>query len=155
MMKILTYKIFSLTMAFVMLITTTGFSLDLHFCQGHIMNASVFGKAKSCHMMAKQNKSSHCKKMDALTSDSDSTFSDTCLKGCCNNKTLVIERSEINKTSPLSSTFKDYQIQFIISFTSSYLIFQELIPSTYIRFRRYKPPLPVRHIFVLFQSFLI
>ncbi len=43
-----TYKAFSLFMAFMLLFSTSGFTLDLHFCMGKLKTANIFGKAKTC-----------------------------------------------------------------------------------------------------------
>jgi len=44
-------RVISLLLAFLLGFTSVGYSIDLHFCQGHLKSVALIGKAKSCHEM--------------------------------------------------------------------------------------------------------
>ena len=85
-----TYRLLPLTMAFLMLFTSVGFSMDLHYCQGHLKSISLIGKAKNCHELQAQSTSDHCKKAKASCNHTGESLTQKEADGCCNNKTVTI-----------------------------------------------------------------
>ena len=80
-----------------MFVSSTGFSIDFHYCQGQVKSFSLIGKAKSCHEQAEKN---HCKKkLKACHADqSNSKKIKQCKKDCCSNKTIKFETNDNVKT---------------------------------------------------------
>ena len=47
-----TYQFTALMLAFLMFFTSTGFAINVHYCQGELKSFSFFGKSKTCNEMA-------------------------------------------------------------------------------------------------------
>jgi len=83
-------------MAFFMLITSTGFSIDLHFCRGEIENIGLYDAAAPCEMKQQlQTKTSETKKMSCCEKEAlekakakHTTVSE---KTCCHNHRITVE----------------------------------------------------------------
>jgi len=137
------YKIFSLVMALLILITSVGFSLDIHYCNGQLKSVSFFGKAKSCHDNSVQKSCSHHKE---LQKDND----------CCENRTFVFQ-SDLDKdldskvfTLPVTKELSSFIVAFTIVSLNLYPKFETNIIESY-----YSNPIIHRDIYVLFETFLI
>ena len=144
-----TYRILSMLMAFIMLFSTSGLTLDLHYCQGKIKRINLIGKAKTCaeiqskktvcHRNSDKQQKSHC------SSDSDHN-------GCCNNASVSIDMDvdfpfiTTDLRSGLTDLYLDYQ-SVVIPTTEH---------KTFCHFKVYRPPpLPRQNLQVLLQQFLI
>lgn len=148
------YKFFAFLLALLMLITSAGFSLDLHYCQGNLKNLAFFKEAKSCHELAEKATSEHCKKMQKPCQKNNDTISkDVCEKSCCSHNTILVEAetdifsTKIINTDNLSS---DFIVAFVYTFGTTYSSTEYSN-----KYNLYKPPLPDKDLSVLFQSFLI
>lgn len=75
MRKIVTYKVFSMTLAFLVLLSTFSFKMEAHFCGSNIVDVAVFSKVKSCCSVA-------------LNTSSEFQFTK---KSCCNNKVVSVD----------------------------------------------------------------
>ena len=147
------HKTISLMMAMLMLLSSTGFSMDLHFCQGQLKSFSLFGKAKSCHEQAEK---SHClkKKKTCHISLSNQDKTGECKKNCCSNKTVKIESNkEVKNIETIE--FTAFQVKFLTAFTQLYLLKKSEQNKTIIPYLNYIPPLLNKDIPVLIQSFLL
>lgn len=144
------YRVFALTMAFLMFFTSIGFSMDMHFCQGNLKNINLFGKAKSCFEMESEGIVSSCSKHQS-TCHQKSTAEDH--KGCCNNETVEIQLD----TDFLDTTIGSLNIQqlhFVVAYLYTYFgLLTEQFSSE--KFLHYKPPLPDKDLLVFIQSFLL
>ena len=63
-----------------MLITSFGYSVDLHFCKDQLKSLSIIGEAKSCH-----EKMTKCPRHTQFNTQNDDG------NDCCSNKTIQIE----------------------------------------------------------------
>ena len=147
------YQIIALTLSFLMLITSIGFTIDMHFCRGHLQSISFFGKAKKCCEISEASRMEKCphykKMMEQIGKCSMNE------KGNCENKTLYfqfdqnqqIQISDFSLTKRLKQFIKAYSLIFFLDNFS----FENDLPS----FIHYKPPLILRDIHVLIQSFLL
>ena len=127
-------KITALLMAIVVLLTTTSFTISMHYCQGELIHTAIFQKAHSCGM--EMNMSDEMKK-----------------KGCCDDKEIHIE-GQYELKLPVADMNFDQQV-FVIAFVHSYI---ELFQTTEDRkntFFDYPPPFIVRQIFKLDETYLI
>ena len=68
-------------MAFLMFFTSIGFSMDIHYCQGHLKSISLLGKAKNCHDIQAM-KSDHCKKTKTSCNHGTDKISQKEAEGC-------------------------------------------------------------------------
>ena len=123
--------IISLSMAFLVMLSTMSFTVDKHFCGSHLVDKAVFSKAKTCGMQMSANAEDHC----------------------CTNEKIEVEGQDELKISFDSFDF-DQQL-FITTFTYSYLNLFESLPKQIIPFKDYSPPLLTSDIQLEDQVFLI
>jgi len=128
-------------MAFVVLFSTMSFTIDMHYCGDMLVDTAVFKKAKSCGM-------------EIQKSDSDSECSIMKMKkDCCSDEQLVFEGQDELKLSLDKLTFG--QQLFVASFVYNFIQGFEVLQAKETLFVEYPPPLIVRHIFKLDESYLI
>jgi len=136
-------------MAFLLLITSTGVSMDVHFCQGKFKRANIFGKAKTCQevkeCLIKCGKPiTSCHADNACSNDNDH-------KGCCNNESFDLDL-DLDAFKVIPAEFNEMQKQFLTAFTYTYVL--NLAPTKEIsKFTTYQPPPLEKDIAVLFQVF--
>ncbi len=146
-------RIISLMMAMLMLVSSTGFSIDAHYCQGQMKSFSLFGKAKSCHEQSfKKQCSSHKKSCHAALSNSKELGK--CKKGCCSNKTIHVEGNDEAKKIPTTEILP-MQVQFFTAFVQVFILEYTQLNKAIIPYLNYIPPLLNQDIPVLIQSFLL
>lgn len=121
-------------MALLVLFSTMSFTVDKHFCGTYLVDQAVFSKAKDCGM-------EHPSEGEMITNDG------------CSDQQISVQGQDDLKVS-----FNDLDLSqqvFLSTFTYSYIgLFQEL-PQQLIPFSDYSPPLLVRDIQVLHETFLI
>ena len=133
------HKIASFLMAFVVLFSTMSFTIDMHYCGSTLVDSSIFGKAHSCGMeMLKTDKSSDC----SITK-----------KDCCSDKQMIIEGQDELKISFDTLTL-DQQVFFTAFFYTHIDLFEGL-ENNVSSFEEYKPPLVIRRIYKLDETYLI
>ncbi|PCE64621.1 hypothetical protein B7P33_08685 [Sediminicola luteus] len=126
-------------MAIVVLFSTMSFTLEMHFCGDTLVDTAIFKAAKSCGM-----------DMQVSTPDTDCNVEK---KNCCSDRQLAIDGQDELKVSNASFTF--FQQLFVTSFVYSYrlLFVDEVTNQT--PYREYKPPLVVKDIYKLDETYLI
>lgn len=124
-----------------MLFSTLSFSVDKHYCGGQLYSESFFLHAKDCGM----------KQMSLC--DKNSTSNSLKNNGCCRNVQVFIKGQNLEQKA-LSTLILDIQQSAIIVDFKSYNFKADYIqkPTAY---HTYLPPLLVKDIPVLVQSFLI
>ncbi|WP_248723835.1 hypothetical protein [Seonamhaeicola sp. ML3] len=137
-MKQVFHKIMSFLMAFVVLFSTMSFTIDMHYCGDTLVETAVFHKAKGCGMEMQNPSSTDC----AVTK-----------KNCCTDEQITIEGQDELKISFDKLTF-DQQV-FIASFISTYINLFEGLNESVSSYEEYKPPLVIRQIFKLDETYLI
>ncbi|NLP58967.1 hypothetical protein [Lutibacter sp. B1] len=138
-MKDFFHKITSFFMALIVLLSTVSFTVDSHYCGGVLVDSSLFGLAETCDMEVQlQSQSSEC---------------DISKKDCCSDEQLNVEGQDILRIS-FDKLEKEQQI-FVAAFIHSYinLFFESQVDLN--SYRNYTPPLLVRDIHLLDQTFLI
>ena len=150
MNKKISYRISAILMAMLMLISSTGFSMDIHYCQNKLAGISFFGKADCCAKAAK-TKPCHSQQTKATTGVCKAEKD-----GCCRNESIIIKKADFDATSAQYVAVHNIQFDFIavpVSFAlnlTDYNVQLDVLP-----FDQYKPPLPDRDFQVLYQIFLI
>ena len=136
-----------------MLLSSTGFSIDLHYCQGQIKSVSLLGKAKSCHEKAAK---SHCKKGKKACHAAPTLQNETksCKKDCCSNETIKFEPNDEPKDTRLSEV-TSAQIQVFAALLQVLFLTEIDLDRAIIPHLNYVPPLLDKDICVLIQSFLL
>jgi hypothetical protein len=126
-------------MAFVVLFSTMSFTIDMHFCGDTLVDSAIFKKAKNCGMdMQQGSKNKSC----SITK-----------KNCCSEKQRIVEGQDELQFS--SDVFTFEQQQFVASFVYAYIYLLETTPEGVISYRDYVPPLVVRQIYKLDETYLI
>ena len=132
-------KIMSFLMAFVVLFSTMSFTIDMHYCGDTLIDTSIFSKAHTCGMdMQKSNEASDCSPGK---------------KKCCTDKQITVEGQDELKISFDKLTL-DQQV-FVTSFVYTYFNLFEGSDKNVTSYEEYKPPLVVRQIFKLDETYLI
>ena len=145
------HRITCLIMAFLMFLTSTGLSIDMHFCGQHLRSINLFGKAKNCFELAAMQ--AHCKKHTGNDQSTQPNCEMT-KKDCCHNKTLSL-KADLTANKTIGEFFVSTQLQdFTLAFVA---IFVQKLQTEFqpIHFIHYKPPLLFKDIPVLIQSFLL
>jgi len=136
-------------MALLIFFSSSGMSIDIHFCQGKFKRANIFEKAKTCQEVKEclikcGQPIASCHADNACSNDGDH-------KGCCNNQSFELD---LNFDSGEVTTYSltDVQVKFVNVFMLSYL--GHLSPShTLQNYTNYYPPPLEQDITVLFQVF--
>ncbi len=140
------YRFTALTMAFLLMFSSVGYSVDMHICRGKVKHFSFFGKAEDC-FGHKQSCSNLVHKKS-----SKQTFSK---KKCCTNVSFSVDHIDIN--AGLTKSFSS-KILFCAGLLPSFLDIDLFIPTSghiIVNHLKSIPPLILRDFCVLFQNFLI
>jgi hypothetical protein len=131
------YKSISTVLALLVLVSTFSFTVDKHFCGSFLVDQAIFSKALSCGMDMHPNSET-----DLMDKDN-----------CCSNQNISIDGQDELNISFNSMDF-DQQV-FIAAFTFSFNNLFEGLPQQVIPYKNYTPPLIVKDIPVLNDTFLI
>ena len=148
-----TYRILSIFMAFLVLMTSVGISVDMHYCGGELKTVNFFGKAKSCHNEAAGIICPHHAKQHLA--DAKHTNSVT-KKSCCENKLQHFQAdqdrgfADVDFVKSESSINQDYVFAFDATFIKKSVLNQRLKSAFH-----YQPPTISRDTYALFEVFLI
>ena len=137
-MKQIFHKISSFLMAIVVLFSTMSFTINMHYCGDTLVETAIFHKAKGCGMEMEKPSTEGC----AITK-----------KNCCDDKQLAIEGQDELQMQFDKVSFE--QQVFIASFVYAYINLFEGYDEDVNSFREYKPPLVVRQIYKLDETYLI
>ena len=144
-------RILAVSLALLVFLTTTGFTLDIHYCQDQLKSISFIGEAKNCHEAQSTKRCGKQTKKCQHSEDADKSD----LDNCCHNERITIDKSEIEATQPQVVSTEKISLQFIANFITVFIDEN----SNDFRPQSFKPdkppPLPDRDILVLYQTFLI
>ncbi|WBX71393.1 hypothetical protein PG912_00900 [Tenacibaculum retecalamus] len=125
-------------MALVVLLSTMSFTIDMHYCGGTLVDTEIFQKAKTCGMEMQESQTKDC----SITK-----------KNCCNDKQTVIDSQNELKLSFETLSFE--QQQFVASFIYTYINLFKDADEDINSYRDYAPPLVVRELYKLDETYLI
>lgn len=137
-MKQFSHKIMSLAMAFVVLFSTMSFTVNMHYCGGTLVETAIFQKVKGCGMEMEKPSTEGC----SITK-----------KNCCDDKQLAIEGQDELQLQVDNITFEQHL--FIASFVYTYINFFEGLENNVSSYEEYKPPLVIRRIYKIDETYLI
>ena len=129
----------SLCLAFLVLFSTMSFTVDMHFCGKSLVDISILKKATTCGMKMEENGSQDKHDLEKMS--------------CCSDHTFIKAGQENIKASFEKLNFG--QQLFITAFTYSYLNLYQSLETQIVPFKNYAPPLLVRDVLLLDQTFLI
>ena len=125
-------------MAFVVLFSTMSFTIDMHYCGGNLVETAIFHKAKGCGMEMQKSSTEGC----AITKNN-----------CCNDEQLVVDGQDELQLQVDKISFE--QQVFIASFVYTYINLFEGLDKNVSSYKEYKPPLVVKQIFKIDETYLI
>ena len=137
-MKQFFYKIMSLAMAFVVLFSTMSFTVNMHYCGDTLVETAIFHKAKGCGMEMEKPSTEGC----SITK-----------KNCCDDKQLAIEGQDELQLQVDNITSEQHL--FIASVVYTYINFLEGLENNVSSYEEYKPPLVIRRIYKIDETYLI
>ncbi|HRW43643.1 MAG TPA: hypothetical protein P5343_02505 [Flavobacteriaceae bacterium] len=134
-------KIVSFFLAAIVLLTTSSFKVDVHYCNNKLVNMAFYGKAKVCK--------DHIEKKDFLFKKCSQLHE----KDCCDNHTFV------KKANPVFETTKgELETQTMVFLNTLYYTYQNLfegLEKNIVPFKQYRPPLLSKDIQILHETYLI
>ena len=122
-----------MAMAVMLLVSTTSWKVEKHYCMGHLVDMAFFVSAEDCGM--------------AMSMSEDTRSS------CCDDEVIVVDGQD-----NLKLTFNDLEVDqqsFLIAFTSSYIDLFTGIDQNTIPFKDYSTTILIRDVQILDQTFLI
>ena len=125
-------------MAFVVLFSTMSFTVSMHYCGDNLVETAVFQKAQGCGMEIQKPSAKGC----AVTK-----------KNCCSDEQLVVDGQDELQLQVDTISFE--QQVFITSFVYTYINLFEFIDKNVSSYKQYKPPLVIRQIFKIDETYLI
>ena len=128
----------SLVMAFVVLFSTLSFTINMHYCGGALVETAISHKVKGCGMEMEKPSTDGC----SITK-----------KNCCDDKQLVVDGQDELQLAVDKITFE--QQQFIASFVYTYINLFEGLENNVSTYEEYKPPLVIRRIYKIDETYLI
>ncbi len=160
----LQHRITSLLLAFIMLFSSVGFSMDIHYCGGEIESIGFFTNAAECEMMQEKTDASkeethascpnHKKEASKKVMSCHAEGNQLKDMSCCHN-----EKFQLESSSEFTPTADEVSIENIdFTFTAVYfLINQDVIavPTQKTNYQSYLPPLLTEDVAVLHQVFII
>tara|TARA_R110002049_G_C9167366_1_gene561575 strand:- start:5164 stop:5577 length:414 start_codon:yes stop_codon:yes gene_type:complete len=137
-MKQVINKTLAVFMAFVVLMTTMSFSVEMHFCGDTLVDTSLFNKVDGCGMEMNKSLTEGCS---------------ISKKNCCDEEKMFVGgqdelRVSVDKISQQQQTF-------LASFIYSYIQLLEGYDENIFSFEEYKPPLVIRQLYKIDESYLI
>jgi hypothetical protein len=128
----------SFAMAFVVLFSTMSFTVDMHYCGNTLVQTAIMQKARGCNM-----------KMQTVSKDSCEQI----VKNCCSDKLSVVDGQD-----ELQLSFDNISLEqqlFLTSFVYTYLSSFDGYNLDNIAYKEYRPPLVIRQLYKLDETYLI
>lgn len=132
-------KIVSVFLAFVVLLSTTSFTVDMHYCGDFLVDTGVFSKAETCGM-----------EEEKPSSNETSEFK----KSCCSNEQIFIDGQEELRVNSVDITIEKQQL-FATAFLATYINLFEVSDKYLIPYKEYSPPKLIENTRILNQVFRI
>jgi hypothetical protein len=126
-------------MALLVLLSTVSFTVESHYCGGILVDSSLFGHVETCGMQIQQKPSSSACKITK--------------KDCCSDEKLIVD-GQNNLNISIDKLSIDKQV-FVTSFIYSYIKLFEGIENNVTSYDDYAPPLVIRQLYKLDETFLI
>lgn len=141
-------KLFSIFLAFQVLLSSMSFNIGLHFCEEELQSLALFDKATPCsHALADHDDEPACPFHKNISQEKE--------ENCCDDQQVVVEGQEHETIVSFFSVDLSPDFNFVAAFILSLSDRILSIHTTLKKYHNYKPPLIRIDIPVLIQSFLI
>src|SRR5690606_1873256 len=132
-------QIAAFSLALLVLFSTMSFTVGMHYCGKTLVDYSIFDKVDTCGMETMQ-----------ATGDQDCSF---VVDECWKDENIIVEGQDNLKVSFDNLGFQQQVI--LVSYTYNFLNLSEAYLERIVPFGYYEPPLLVRDIHILDETFLI
>ena len=132
----MTHKTFSVALSFLVLFSTLSLTIEKHFCGDVLIDVAIFSESEKC--------------LDDVAEGTAETIK----KSCCKDEVDVLE----GLTQLTTNSFEDLddlQKQVLLAYSFSYVNLFEGLPNLVIPHKDYIPPLLIKDIQVLDETYLI
>ena len=131
------HKVFSTVLAVLVLVSTLSLAIEKHFCGGVLMDVAVFTEIDKC-----------------CGGDTKMNEMDITKSSCCENEIDIVEGQD-DLIIKAFDDLDDIQQQVLVAYAWSYVNLYESLPKQIIPHKDYSPPLLIRDIQVLDETYLI
>ncbi len=137
MLKQVLHKLFSASMAILVLLSTVSFTVEKHFCGDVLIDSSIFSEAQKCAKEMFEIEQSKITK-----------------KHCCKDVLEVVEGQDQLKHSQFEDIMFEQRL-FVVSYLYSHINSLEELPKLIIPHKNYSPPNLIHDIQLFDELFLI
>ena len=127
-------------LALLLFISSTGFVVNKHYCQGELKNMALFRKAESCH----QDK--------AMKSCPMHSSGEKEKKGCCDDESEYVKANDEQLAPSFEINLPNIPVLWAAIFVAFHIGLPALDSNT-LHYLTYKPPIVLNDISVLLQVF--
>jgi hypothetical protein len=147
------YRIVSIVLALLLFVSSTGFSMDVHFCKGEIESVSFFGKATPCEMMKEKEPVQELHACCKALQEQNQYLLSFQQKSCCHNESLIVlTNTDIELSNSLAHNINSVQFVLITSTTSLFIFLAENdVEDNF----NYPPPKHTKDLNIFYQVFRI
>ena len=124
-------------LSLLVMVSTLSLTIEKHFCGGVLIDVAVFTEAKKCS--------------DDVPSADGETIAK---KSCCKDEVNVFEGLSEMTTNSFED-LDDIQKQVLYAYTYSYISLFENLPKAIVPHKDYSPPILIKDIHVLDETYLI
>jgi len=129
------HRIFSIALAFLMLLSTLSFTVEKHYCGDNLIDVAVFSEAKKCGGMSSE----------------DIVY---VKKSCCKDTVDVFEGQDELNTQDFEDLDQSLKLT-LVAYVYFYSNLFESLPKQIIPHKDYSPPNLIKDIQVLDETYLI
>lgn len=130
------HKIFSVALAFLVLLSTVSFTMEKHFCGDTLIDTAIFSQADTCG------------------TDVVATSTTAEKQSCCKNEVELVKGQDKLKKASFEDLNFDQQL-ILTALFYNYINLFEGLPEQVIPHKNYSPPHLVTNIQILDQVFII
>ncbi len=132
-------KISAFIMAFVVMFSTMSFSINKHYCMDHLVDVSLVFPAETCGMDMATPSSEQGEQLSATP--------------CCADEQIAVDgQDEVN---PTTSGSVELHKAFVAAFVYTYTFLFEETALERPEFKDYSPPLLIKDLPVIYETYLI
>ncbi|WP_368732357.1 HYC_CC_PP family protein [Winogradskyella ouciana] len=137
-MKILlSHKIFSVALSFLVMFSTLSLAIEKHFCGDVLIDVAIFTETEKCAMEAFEIEQEKITKIS-----------------CCKDEIDVLDGVNLIATTSFED-LDEIQKQLLLSYFNSYVNLLESLPNLVVPHKDYSQPLLIKDIQVLDEVYLI
>lgn len=141
------HKTLHITLILIVLLSSTGFAIQRHFCQNELKGVSLFGKAENCHNTSEEKPSCPMHKSQKHN------HNDQDKKTCCDDQVEFVKLNQEFYGESFQLSVHENPLLIGIIFIALRLPSSE-DETSFTHFLNYKPPLIVCDFEVKLQTFL-